>query len=100
MVDLGAHCFPPATILNGVEQTGITFSSDSETLQFCLRCHCMGLIWSLPRWTCFSVAVNPMRDISCQTGQVSPVNKSLIFVLSVCHRSRVGLTLPSFRSNW
>ena len=61
----------------------------------------MGLIWSRPRWTCFSVAVNnPMRGINCQTGQVGPVSNSLIFVLSVCHWSRVALTLTSFRLNW
>ena len=104
MVDLGAHCFPPATILNGGGATwGLVspFLVILGFLQFYLRCHCMGLIWSRPRWTCFSVAVNnPMMDISCWAGQVSPVNRSLIFVLSVCHQSRVGLTLPSFRSNW
>ena len=51
----------------------------------------MGLIWSLPRWTCFSVAVDSrMRDISCQTGKVGPAYKSLILVLSVCHQSRGG----------
>ena len=36
---------------------GITFSSDSGTLQLCLWCHWMSLIWSWPTWTCFSVAV-------------------------------------------
>ena len=61
----------------------------------------MGLIWSRPRWTCLSVAVNsPMRDISCQTIQVGTANNSVIFAVSVCHRSRVGLILPSFRLNW
>ena len=61
----------------------------------------MGLIWIRPMWTCFSVAVNrPMRDLNCQNGQMYPVNYSLIFAVSVCHQSRVGLTLPSFRSNW
>ena len=45
MVDLEAHCFPPATTLDGGWRdlgTEITFSSDSGTLH--LLCHCMGLM--------------------------------------------------------
>ena len=76
MVDLVEHCFPPATILSegGVTgRTGITFSSDSGTLQLCFKCHCMGLIRSRPRWTCFSVAVSrPMRVMNCRAGHTGP----------------------------
>ena len=62
----------------------------------------MDLICSRPKWTVFfSVAVNkPIRDIICWTAQVGPVNNSLIFAVNDCHRSRVGLILPSFRLNW
>ena len=46
-------------------EIGITFSSDSGTLQLFLRCHCMGLMCSQPRGSCFSVAVNkPIRDMN------------------------------------
>ena len=41
---------------------GITISSNSGTLQMIVRCHCMGLLWSGPRWTCFPMAVTkPIR---------------------------------------
>ena len=45
---------------------GITFSSDFGTLQLLFKCHCMGLMWSRPKWTCFSVAViiNPITGTS------------------------------------
>ena len=49
----------------------------------------------------FSVAIsNPIRDISCQTGQVGPESRSCILAVKVCQHSRVGLTLPIFRLNW
>ena len=61
--------------------TGITFSSDSGTLQLFFKCHCMGLIWSRPRWTCFSVGVSrPMRDMNCQTGHTGP--DKIVWILS------------------
>ena len=56
MVDLEAHCFPPATTLDGgggIWGAGITFSSDSGTLQLFFECHCMGLMCSRPKWTYF-----------------------------------------------
>ena len=60
MVDLEVHCLPVATTLDGVGDLGmgITFSSDSGIFQLFFKCHCIGLIWSQPRQTCFSVAVN------------------------------------------
>ena len=54
----------------------------------------MSLIWSRPRWTCFSVAVNsPMSDISCRTGQAGLVSDSWNFAVRVCHQFRVGSDL-------
>ena len=61
----------------------------------------MGLMWSRPKCTCFSVAVSrPMRDMNCQPGQTGSDSIDLILSVKVCQRSAVGLTLPSFRSNW
>ena len=81
--------------------TGITFSSDSGTLQLFFKCHCMGLMWRRPKWTCFSVAESrPMRDMNCRTGHTGSYIMDLILSVKVCQRSSVGLTLPSFRSNW
>ena len=55
----------------------------------------MGPICSRPSEPVFSVAVNsPMRDMSGWTGQIGMVNNSLILVVSVYHRIKVGLTLP------
>ena len=42
MVDLEEHCFPPVGWSN--LGTGITFPSDSGTLQLFFKWHCMGLI--------------------------------------------------------
>ena len=79
---------------------GMVFSSVSGTLQLFLRCHCMGLICSLPKCTCFSVAVNsPIRDIRFRTGHIGFDKISRILSCRVCQRSVVGLTLPSFKSN-
>ena len=99
MVDLEAHCFPPATTLSGGWSdlgTRITFSSDSGTLHLFFKCHCMGLMW-----TCFSVADrSPMRDMNCRTGHTGPDRIDNILSVKVCQCSGVGLTLPSLRSNW
>ena len=81
--------------------TGITFSSDCGTLQLFFKCRCTGLMWSRPRWNCFSVAVRrPMRDMNCWTGHTGPDSIAWILAVMPCQRSGVGLTLPSFRSNW
>ena len=45
---------------------GITFSGDVGTLQLFLRCHCMGLICSRPRWTVFLWL---LVDLTSQSGQ-------------------------------
>ena len=61
----------------------------------------MGLMCRQPRWTCFSVAVKrPIRDISFRTRQVGSDSNSVILVFKDCYLSKVGLTLPSVRSNW
>ena len=75
----GCNGWPRSTLLSSSHHlrwgwrdlgTGITFSSDSGTLQLFFMCHCMGLMWSRPKWTCFSVAMSrPMRDMNCRTGQ-------------------------------
>ena len=71
---------------------GITFSSNTETIQLFLKSHCIGLIWRQPRWTCFSVAVsNSIWDISCQTRQVSLESNFCIFAMKVYQCSRVDL---------
>ena len=100
MVDLGAHCFPPATILNG---GGATWGLVSPFLVILgPSSFVLGAIVWVSCGVCLggpalSVAVNsPIRDISCRAGQVGPVNKSLILVLSVCHQVVwVGCTLLS-----
>ena len=80
---------------------GIIFSRDSGTLQLFLRCHCMGLMCSRPRWTCFSVAVKrPIKDMNCLTGQAGSNKSACILSWRLCHRSGVGLTRPDLRSNW
>ena len=80
---------------------GMVFSIVSGTLQLFLRCHCMGLMCKLPKCTCFSVAVsNPIKDISVRTRHTGLDMISRIFVCKACQRSGVGLTLPSFKSNW
>ena len=89
MVDLGVHCFPPATTLGvcrAIWELVSPFLVIRGPPHLFLRCHSIDLMLSRLKWTCFSVAVGP-------------VSKSLIFAVKVCHRSRVGLTLASFRSN-
>ena len=104
MVDLEAHCFPPATTLDGgggIWGPGSPFPVTLGPSSCFFKCHCMGLMCSRPKWTCFSVAVSrPMRDMNCQTGQSGSDNIDLILCVKACQRSSVGLTLPSFRSNW
>ena len=41
-----------------------------------------------------------MRDMNCRTGHTGSDSIDLILSVKVCQRSVVGLTLPSFRSNW
>ena len=104
MVDLGAHCFPSAAVLDG---GGATWEL---VLPFPLILEPSSFVWGATEWASyavdlvnlfFSVAVNsPMRDMSGWTGHIGLVNNSLILVVSVYHRIKVGLTLPSFRSNW
>ena len=80
---------------------GITFSNDSGILQLLLRCHWMGLICNLPRWTCFSVAFKrPIKDMNSRTEQVGRERSSRKFTCRLCHRSCVGRTWPDSRSNW
>ena len=68
MVDLVAHCFPPATTLDGGGGTWERVSPFPVILGPS-SCHCMGLMCSHPKWTCFSVAVRrPMRDMNFRTG--------------------------------
>ena len=62
---------------------GIIFSKNPGALQLFFKSHCMGLMRSQPKRTCFSVAVsNPIRDISCWAGQASLESNSCIFVRS------------------
>ena len=71
---------------------GITFSSDSGTLQLFFVCYYFGLTWILGR--------SLIRDISCRTTQVGSESSFCIFTFKICHRSRVGLTLSSLKANW
>ena len=41
-----------------------------------------------------------MRDMNFRTGQTGSDIIDLILFVKACQRSSVGLTLPSFRSNW
>ena len=44
----------------------------------------------------FSVAASN----NCQTSQAGLESNFCIVVVKVCQHSRVGLTVPSFKSNW
>ena len=100
----GCRGWPDKTFVSWVHQrrcgwralgTGISFSSDSGFLQCLLRCHWMGVMWNLPRGTCFSVAVRrPIRDINFLTWQVWLDRRDPTFFWSDSQRSWVGLTSP------
>ena len=56
MVDLEAHCFPPATTLDGgggIWGPGSPFPVTLGPFSCFFKCHCMGLMCSRPKWTCF-----------------------------------------------
>ena len=76
----------------------MTFSSDSGSLQLFLVCHCMGLMCSLPTWTCFSVAVSrAIKDMNCWTKQAG-WDRTLVFF---AEGSTTGpaLTFPNLPAN-
>ena len=78
---------------------GITFSSDSGTLQLFLRCHCIGLMCSQPRWTCFSVAINrPIKDMNWHEGV--PWSPQSSYFKVQCYSSPVCRWHPDLPSSW
>ena len=67
MVDLAQHFLPEATILS---ESGETLGWGSLFLVFLVPSDCFSsaTVWATLTWA----VINPIRDISCQTGQVGP----------------------------
>ena len=72
-LSLSSHHLKGGWMDVGIE---IRFSGGSGTLQWFFKCHWIGLMRSVPRWTCFSVAVKrPTRDIQCLNLQPCDLNR-------------------------
>ena len=85
MVDLAAHCFPPATILDG---NGAIWGPGSPFLVTLGPSSCF---LSATVWASCEVALG---------GLAGPDSIDWILSVKACQGSGVGLTLPSIRLNW